>query len=105
MAFWQKRGGVFGLAGGVFMLLFAANFIFYPHLLARRARHAAFPQFLLSPSGVLLDVVFVTGVLVWMWARALLPPDKEYLRGVVTLVCAVNLGVVLGAAAGVALLP
>lgn len=105
MAFWHKRGGVFGLAGAVFLLLFAGNFVYYPQLLARRARPAAFPQFLLSPSGMLLDVAFVCGVLVWMWARALLPPEKEYLRGVVTLVCAANLGVVLGAAAGAAFLP
>lgn len=105
MTFWHKRRGVFLVAGALFVLLFVANFIYYPELLARRGRQATFPQFLLSPSGLLLDIVFVAGVLAWMWVRAVLPAEKEYLRGIVTLVCAANLGVVLGAAAGAALLP
>lgn len=102
MALWHQRRQLFALASALFALLFAANFLYYPQLLARRGAHAHFPLFVLSPSGLLLDVVFVTGVLLWMWGRALLPPEKEYLRGVVTLLCAANLGVVLGAAAGAA---
>lgn len=100
MPFWHNRARVFSLAGAVFVALFAGNFFYYPDLLAKRGHHAPFARFLLSPTGLLLDVAFVIGVLAWMWVRALLPPEKEYLRGVVTLVCAANLGVVLGAAAG-----
>ena len=105
MTFWHKRRWVFFVALALFALLFAVHFIYYPALLGRRGQHAAFPHFLLSPSGLLLDVMFVAGVLVWMWVRAILPAEKEYLRGIVTLVCAANLGVVLGAAAGAAFLP
>lgn len=100
MSFWHERRRVLLLAGVVFLLLFAANFAYYPGLLARRGAHAHFPRFVLSPAGLLLDVVFVSSVLVWLWARAILPRNLEYLRGIVTLLCAANLGVVLGAALG-----
>lgn len=104
MSFWHQRRRLFGLAAAIFLLFFAANLVFYQQLLAKRGAHAHFPKFVLSPTGLLLDVAFVMGVLLWMWARAILPAEKEYLRGVVTLICAANLGVVLGAAAGAALL-